>query len=109
MSIFDRHTLSHECHFSILCANYIGSIFLWQNMAFCIKVCNPTYFAIKVHTFMAVPLSCGAIRKCKKTSLIILVCLGILKIGKNCIDNISPLERIYPHDFYLFENVQKLY
>ena len=50
MSIFDRHTLSHEYHFSILCANYIGSIFLWQNMAFYIKVCNPTYFDIKVHT-----------------------------------------------------------
>ena len=40
-----------------------GAIFLWQNMAFCIKVCNPTYFDIKVHTFMVYPLSCGAIRK----------------------------------------------
>lgn len=54
MSIFDRHTLSHECHFSILCANYIGSIFLWQNMAFYIKVWNFTYFAIKCHTFMLI-------------------------------------------------------
>lgn len=43
-----------------------GAIFLWQTMAFYIKVCNPTYFDIKIHTFMAVPLSCGAIRKCKK-------------------------------------------
>lgn len=72
MSIFDRHTLSHEYHFSILCANYIGSIFLWQNMAFYIKVCNPTYFDIKVHTFMAV-----------------LYLVGILKCAKNFIDNIS--------------------
>jgi hypothetical protein len=52
-----------------------GAIFLWKTMAFYIKVCNPTYFDIKIHTFVAVPLSCGAIRKCKKTSLIILVCL----------------------------------
>ena len=42
-------------------------------MAFYIKVCNPTYFDIKVHTFMAVPLSCGAIKKIGKNSLIIFV------------------------------------
>lgn len=71
MSIFDRHTLSHECHFSTLCANYIGSIFLWQNMDFYIKVCNHTCFDIKVHTFMVSPLSCGAVKKIGKNLLII--------------------------------------
>lgn len=50
-----------------------GAIFVWKNMAFYIKIWTFTYFAIKCHTFMADPLSCGAIKKCKK----------------NCIDNID--------------------
>ena len=40
-----------------------GAIFVCKNKAFYIKIWTFTYFAIKCHTFMADPLSCGAIRK----------------------------------------------
>ena len=31
-----------------------GAIFVWQNMAFYIKIWTFTYFAIKCHTFMLI-------------------------------------------------------
>ena len=77
-------------------------------MAFYIKIWTFTYLAIKCHIFMADPLSCCAVKKREKP---------IDNISRYCyiisrekpIDNISRYRGYYPHDFYLFKNVKKLY
>ena len=44
-----------------------GGIFVWKNMAFYSKVWSFPYFYIKVHAFMADPLSSVAIGTVQKT------------------------------------------
>jgi hypothetical protein len=44
-----------------------GAIFVWENMAFYIKVWNFPYYDIKVHIFMVDPLSSVAIGNVQKT------------------------------------------
>lgn len=43
-----------------------GAIFLWQTMAFYIKVWNFTYFAIKWHTFMLIHYLVGQLENREK-------------------------------------------
>lgn len=44
-----------------------GAIFVWENMAFYIKVWTFPYYDVKVHIFMVDPLSSVAIGNVQKT------------------------------------------